>query len=216
MVLLKRAKDTSGSAARRIGVTVKSVLVAVFLLLPFTSVFADDIAEANLLMIEAVRFMQEAEVEASAHAKFNLLKRAHDNLLAIIERYPSTDLAVKLATGQRIGHISLEGVRGAMERARPSLPRKAGSPLHVWQLEGGVVALAMPPNRQWVWTAGGDGVVSLRDVASEKILRTWRHPRRPTAAAISPDGKRVIYGRPARRRCAGGKQNGHDAAPMGT
>ena len=190
--LLKRAADAKGSAERCIGGIVKCILVVVFLLLPFSSALADDTAEANRLMVEAVRHIQEADVEPSALGKFSLLKKAHDILMAIIERYPSTDLAVKLATGQRVGSISLEIVRKAMERARPPAGRKPGSPLYVWHLEGGVVALGLPPDRQWAWTAGGDGLVSLRDVTNGETLRTWRHPRRPAAAAISPNGKRVI------------------------
>ena len=170
----------------------KCFLVPFFLCLPLASLCADDSAEANRLMIEAVKHIQDADLEPSAQGKFALLNRAYDKLLSIVEHYPSTDLAVKLATGQRVGHISLEAVRQAMERARPSEPRRPRAPLQVWRHEGGVVALALPPDRKWAWTAGGDGLQVLRDVETGETLRTWRHPNRPSAAAISPDGERVL------------------------
>ena len=180
------------NVGRRIAGMMRSIVVAVFLSLPAVPVFADDAAEANRLMVEAVRDIRHADLEPSAEGKFALLKRAHGKLLAIVQRYPSTDLAVKLATGQRVGNISLAAVGAAMERARPSRRPQPGAPRQVWRHEEGVVALAMPSGRRWAWSVGGDGVGVLRDVATGKVLRTWRHPKRPSAAAISPDGKRVL------------------------
>ena len=185
-------KATRRIVPRRIAGIIKFILVAVSVCLPAAAVVADDSAEANRLMIEAVKHIQNADLEPSAEGKFALLKRAHDKLMAIVEQYPSTDLAVQLATGQRIGNVSLEAVRQAMERAQPSRPRKPGAPLNFWKHARSVVALALPPGRQWAWMAGGDGVAVLRDLATGETLRTWSHPAQPTAATISPDGERVL------------------------
>lgn len=80
---------TSAAVVRRI------VILAVCLsVLPAS---ADDTAEANRLMIEAIGFVDAAAGEPSAERKTDLLRQAHDNLTAIVVHYPSTDLAVKLA-----------------------------------------------------------------------------------------------------------------------
>ena len=84
------------------------------LCLAVSPVSADDTARANRLLIEAVDHIRDAELEPSPEGKFLLQKKAHDNLVEIVERYPSTDLAVKLATGRRIGTLSLPAVRKAM------------------------------------------------------------------------------------------------------
>ena len=89
------------------------LLIACVLYLLAWPSLADDAARANRLMIEAVKLIEAVELEPSADGKFRLLKQAHDNLVEIVDRHPSTDLAVKLATGQRIGDISLS------ESARP-------------------------------------------------------------------------------------------------
>ena len=187
-----RPKVGARILTRRIAGIIKFVLVAALLCLPAAPLCANDISKANRLMVEAVHHIQHSDLEPSAHGKFTLLKQAYDKLLTIVKRYPSTDLAVKLATGQRIGEISLEAVRQAMERARPTEPRQPGAPLHFWKHVRSVVALALPPGRRWAWTAGGGGVEVLRDLATGETLRTWRHPARPTAATISPDGERVL------------------------
>ena len=64
---------------------------------------ADDNTRANSLLVEAVQFIQAAEDETTAQKKLDLLKQAHGNLQTIMDDYPSTDLAVRLITGQQIG-----------------------------------------------------------------------------------------------------------------
>ena len=71
---------------------------------------ADDTGRANGLLVEAVQLIQSADKAASAKERFSLLDKAFGKLNVIIERYPSTDLAVKLITGQTIGIISLDNV----------------------------------------------------------------------------------------------------------
>ena len=171
--------------------TISLLIVGVLFLLAVPSL-ADDTVEANRLMIEAVKLFQEFERELSAEGKLKLLSEAHDHLVAIIERHPSTDLAVKLATGQRIGSISLKVVREAMDRARVPEPLKPGASVRVWRQEAGVVALALPSGRRWGWTAAEDGGVALLDLGTGALLRTWQHRSQLTAAAMSPRGRRVL------------------------
>ena len=79
---------------------------------------ADDNARANSLLVEAVQLIRAAEDETAAQKKLNLLKQAHGNLQTIMDDYPSTDLAVRLITGQQIGDLSLAGVVEAVEAAK--------------------------------------------------------------------------------------------------
>ena len=159
--------------------------------------FADDAAEANRLMIEAVKLIQASGREPSPGGKFRLLKQAYDNLVAIIDRHPSSDLAVKLATGQRIGDISLARVREAMERARVPEPATPGAPLRVWRHDAAVVvvaAMAAPSGRRWALTASRDGVAAVRDIGTGELLATWEHRPGMSAAGVSRNGRRVLTG----------------------
>ena len=153
---------------------------------------ADDAGEANRLMIEAIQLIQASDVEPSAEGKFNLLKQAHDNLIEIIEQHPSTDLAVKLATGQRIGNISLAGVRKAMEQARVLEPRTPGAPVQVWRLTSDVVGVASIAAGRRVLMADESGGVAVREVRSGELVRTWQHRGELSAFALSPQGGRVL------------------------
>ena len=56
-------------------------------------------------MVEAVGLVGAAEREPSAQERFRLLQRAHELLLDIVERHPSTDLAA----GGRRDLITLPG-----------------------------------------------------------------------------------------------------------
>lgn len=170
------------------------LLIACVLYLLAWPSLADDAARANRLMIEAVKLIEASKIEPSADGKFRLLKQAHDNLVEIVDRHPSTDLAVKLATGQRIGDISLPGVRKAMEQARVTEPGKPGAPIRVWRHGAAVVAVASsPPRRGWVLTASRDGIAALRDVRTGELLSTWQH-RPEMSVALSPRGRRVLTG----------------------
>lgn len=153
---------------------------------------ADDAGEANRLMLEAIQLIQASEVEPSAEGKFILLKQAHDNLIEIVEQYPSTDLAVKLATGQRIGNMSLAGVREAMEQARVPEPRTPGAPVRVWRLTSDVVGVASIAAGRRVLTAGENGDIAVHDVRTGELVRTWQHRGELSAFALSPRGQRAL------------------------
>ena len=172
---------------------VRRVFFACVFCLLASSSLADDAAQANRLMIEAVQLIQASEGEPSAEGKFKLLKKAHDNLVEIIEHHPSSDLAVRLATGQRIGNISLAAVRKAMDQARVIEPRKAGAPAQIWRHGAAVVAVASSPSGgRWVLTASRDGIAALHDVETGELLSTWQHRSEMSAAALSPRGRRVL------------------------
>ena len=74
-------------------------------------------AGANRLFVEAAKLIQVAEEEAVATRKLELLKDAKRKLEAIVDRHPSSRLAVELVSGQKIGTISLPGLVDAIEDA---------------------------------------------------------------------------------------------------
>lgn len=167
------------------------VLALVLSLLAWPAL-ADDVGEANKLMIEAIKLMDAVDLEPSAEKKFNLLKEAHDKLTEIIDRYPSTDLAVKLATGQRIGKVSLDMVRRALEDARVATPVRPGAPVRVWRHGSAVTVAAWSSNGRRALTGGVGGIAAVREIGTGKILHTWRHPSRVAAADVSSDGRRML------------------------
>ncbi len=70
--------------------------------------FHADTARANELFVEAAKyFMKSQDPEAESNAQAWLEEGFH-GLTTIIENYSSTDLAVKLISGQSVGGISLE------------------------------------------------------------------------------------------------------------
>ena len=167
------------------------LLLACMVCLLASSALADD-AQANRLMVEAIGLIQASEREPSAEGKFRLLKQAHDNLVVIIERYPSTDLAVKLATGQRIGNLSLEKVRDAMNQARVAGPVQLGAPVRAWRHGAAVIGVASLARGRQVLFTGKDGVAALRDVETGDLLRSWQHRAQAVAAATSPRARRML------------------------
>ena len=180
------------------------LIAGMFYLLPAPGL-ADDTGQANRLMVEAVQLVHASELEPSSEGKSALLEEALDNLLEIIEHYPSTDLAVQLATGQRVGSISLTGVRKALDNVRGAVSRQAGAPVRVWMLGTGVAAVALPADGSQALIVGRDGIAALRDVETGELLRTWQHPgglsdvalsRRgwggASTVAVSPRGRRAL------------------------
>ena len=131
---------------------------------------ADDVAQANRLMVEAVGLIDGARTAPSSAERAQLLSTAHDRLTEIVQRFPSTELAVQLATGQQIGNVSLAGVRQAMREAEESAssepaakPSGPGAPVHSWQHGAAVVAVG--------WVASdrrGDSSVRQAPVGGER------------------------------------------------
>ena len=78
---------------------------------------ASDESPANRLFVEAAKLIQVAEEEAGAARKLELLKRAKHKLERIVDSHPSSGLAVKLISGQKIGTVSLAGLDDEIEVA---------------------------------------------------------------------------------------------------
>lgn len=79
---------------------------------------ADDPAQANRLLVEAMKSIKAAETEQVAARKQALLESALAKLNQIVDDHPASDLAVKLITGQQIGNLSLENVINDIETLR--------------------------------------------------------------------------------------------------
>lgn len=76
-----------------------------------------DESYANGVFVEAAKLIQAAGEEAVATRKLDLLKDAKRKLEAIVDRHPSSRLAVELVSGQKIGTVSLPGLVEAIEDA---------------------------------------------------------------------------------------------------
>ena len=83
----------------------------------------EDTAAANKLFVEAFQLVKRAENVAGLEEKAEVLEEALRKLNEIVDDYPSTDLAVKLISGQDTGSISLEDVTKEAERAREEAQR---------------------------------------------------------------------------------------------
>ena len=92
-------------------------LFVAILCLSVLPVSADDPAQANRLLVEAVKLIQAAEQEQPASQKLAKLKSALAKLNQIMDDHPSSDVAVKLITDQEIGSLSLPKLVDAIEAA---------------------------------------------------------------------------------------------------
>ena len=97
---------------------IAAILIAITLLFSAGSALADDTSEANKLFVKAVKLVKSAEGEKSFEKTLSVMEEALARLNKIIDDYPSSNLAVKLISGQSVGGISLEDVGEAAVRAR--------------------------------------------------------------------------------------------------
>ena len=72
---------------------------------------------ANALFVEAAKLIQAATNETDVEVRLDQLTEAQGNFQRIIEDYPSSNLAVKLISGQSIGAYSLGSMQVAVGRA---------------------------------------------------------------------------------------------------
>ena len=93
------------------------LLVAV-LCVPSAPLAADDSTQANRLLVEAMKLIQAAGTKQTAADRLPLVESALAKLNEIVENHPSTDLAVKLITGQSIGAISLGELTSAIDELK--------------------------------------------------------------------------------------------------
>ena len=99
-------------------------LLLFFVCLSVVPAVADDPAQANRLLVEAVKLIQAAETEDEASDKLALLEGALAKLNEIIKRHPSSSLAVKLITDQPIGSLSLQKLTDTVEKLRIKVARQ--------------------------------------------------------------------------------------------
>jgi len=97
---------------RRIATT---LAVVGALLFSAGSAIADDTSEANKLFVEAVKLVKSAANAEESEEQVAVLEEALGKLNEIVDDYPSSDLAVKLISGQRIGGISLDLIAEAIK-----------------------------------------------------------------------------------------------------
>ena len=79
---------------------------------------ADEPAGANRLLVEAVKMIKAADSQPEGSEKLALLEGALAKLNEIIDRHPSSGLAVKLITDQPIGSLSMAELSDAVEKLR--------------------------------------------------------------------------------------------------
>ena len=97
---------------------VAATLAVVALLFSAGATLADDTSEANELFVEAVKLVKPAANVVGYEEKAAVLEEALAKLNKIVDDYPSSELAARLISGQRIGAISLEVVGEETRRAR--------------------------------------------------------------------------------------------------
>ena len=124
------------------------LLIAV-LCVPSTPLAADDSTQANRLLVEAVKLIQAAGIKQTAAEQLPLMESALAKLNEIVENHPSSDLAVKLITGQQIGDISLAGVAEAIEILSQFQKQEAARTTCIESLD-----VANPECREWLYDIG--------------------------------------------------------------
>ena len=95
----------------------KALVGIVVAVVALSACSTDDSESANRLFVEAVGLIASAE-GASAQNKVQNLEQAATALDTIVDRYPTTDLAVELSSGQTIGTVSLLIVETLVREAR--------------------------------------------------------------------------------------------------
>jgi signal peptidase I len=104
-----------------------ATLAVVALLFGAGATLANDTSEANKLFVEAVKLVNSVESVENPFEKADALEEALVKLNKIVDDYPSSNLAVKLISGQDIGSISLKAVGRSVERWAESAHKMAES-----------------------------------------------------------------------------------------
>ena len=94
------------------------LLCVTLLCLSIVPAAADDPAEANRLLAEALKLMQAAEQDHKANHKLVKLESALAKLNQIMDNHPSSDLAVRLITHQEVGILSLSKLIDAIQKTK--------------------------------------------------------------------------------------------------
>jgi hypothetical protein len=94
---------------------ITTLLLALLLALPAQ---ADEQTQANRLFVEVTKLVEQARTTQDLHKRAQSYGDALERLESIIERYPGSNVAVQMATGQQIGTIGLPLIRAAAQLAR--------------------------------------------------------------------------------------------------
>ena len=90
-------------------------LLGLMLALP---AWADEQTQANRLFVEATKLVEHARTTQDVQNRADSYRGALERLETIIDRYPGSDVAVKMVAGQQIGTISLPLVRASAQLSR--------------------------------------------------------------------------------------------------
>jgi hypothetical protein len=77
--------------------------------------------KANVLFVETVELINQAEAKNSPEETVKLLNQAKKKLETIISEYSTADLAVKLASGQNVEGVSLKHIDGLLRKSENEL-----------------------------------------------------------------------------------------------
>ena len=95
----------------------RTAWVFFFVLAGVTWAAADDNTAANKVFVETVQLLNQATAARPSEA-IVLYEQAVRNLDKIVAEYPSSNLAVQLASGQAIGQVSRAGIEKALGKAK--------------------------------------------------------------------------------------------------
>ncbi len=88
-----------------------------FIFVGVTCATAAENTEANKIFVETVQLLDQAAAAKPSEA-LGLYEKALQNLDRIVTKYPGSDLAVKIISGQAIGQVSRAGIEKALVEAR--------------------------------------------------------------------------------------------------
>ncbi len=94
---------------------ISTFLLGLLLALPAQ---ADEQTQANRLFVEAMKLVEQARTTQDVQRRAESYQEALKRLEAIVERHPGSDVAVKMAAGQRIGTIDLPLIRASAQLSR--------------------------------------------------------------------------------------------------
>jgi len=84
-----------------------------FIFVGVTCAATDDNTSANKIFVETVQLLDQAATAKPSEA-LGLYEKALQNLDRIVTKYPGSDLAVKIISGQAIGQFSRAGIKKAL------------------------------------------------------------------------------------------------------
>ena len=163
---------------------------------------AEDPAGANRLLVEAAKLIKAANSRTEASEKLALLEGALAKLNEIIDRHPSSSLAVKLVTDQPIGSLSMAELSDAVENLRAAVagPRQTGdkteSGPHLaavskntnFVLQIDVAGLVETPFGQRLWDAYGRYMETSADESERRAMEVLsRHLQSTVRVVLAAD-----------------------------